>query len=972
MRSWRLYMLVSGVPTLRHRALLAASLGPTTMVVYGREAVVEALVRSRAPVTLLSGDSGVGKSTVLAAAQEAAAADAVAPPPRTIPYSGGALQSAVLQALGDAVAAYVTAQGRAREIAGYIVQIADRLALEGARELSKVIGRELLAVVRGRVGDDVGKAFVEYLEELQSPIDESLLAHLTAAVDPGVVGLVLEFADEVCGHLGGQQIVLALDDGDRLNNEDGRLLVDVAERLPDCLRLHVAFSTRTGTYRQQVERLMTASASIDEQQVLGLGTESVATWLADEGLDPGMAADVARVSGGYALHIGDLIAHLKQGGVIEEAPRNELFARHSSEAWQSLPLEVARHARALCVFGDPLPHDRALTFLGLDAAIWGEIQDRLWRARIFSVEVNGQRWFHEQRRQYLANEVLGADERARASAQAVRALHSMVKDDGMVERLGELATLASAATPLLQADSHLAAAVALEPDELALAASLLELMELATPAVRGDLLLDYARSVFGGQGDLIEALRRLGQRDLVVVVQDESGAAAVAPSWGSELAAFAVAGRAVRELGRLPVIRAASAVFELEVLPRIGPVTGAHYGIGRPSMGRLSEMAAGLRRDASGFIGSFDLGSNLLIRGDYAGRDLYAAITFSSPGERHTARQELSGLSGEVFGQRYEINDLLSHPVGHIPSRRFLEAAGRLIGKTIGPAAFASRFISLDLQTPITPEEVVRRKAAILRVVRKHGSKLERMAAGVDEPIGFAYIAQGRSMWEIEIRGGREGVEELPGQAGLRLDDPYRVFRLSELLALRPGEYITHLSSRSGAVRRDPVVDVLGRLHWNAAQFNRHQGHRSRRSVVLDAEWLQEALTQAARRNLEDARALAAAAPVGETMRPPEPRTTHLLIEMNRPRPDAVPGLDSAAHYFVIPDPNGDDIVSVTLVYRTEERPTRGDTKTLSTWLDRLHLPGQPDSYEHGVSDLAYLLAEMLGHTESEIDLVYP
>jgi hypothetical protein len=647
-------------------------------MIYGREALVEALVRSRAPVTLVSGDSGVGKSTVLAVAQEAAAADAVAPRPRTIPNSGGALQFAILQAMGDAVAAYVTAQGRAREIAGYIIEIADRLALEGARELSKVIGRELLAVVRGRVGDDVGKAFAEYLHELRTPIDESLFARLTAAVDPGVAGLVMEFAGELCGHLGDQQVVLALDDGDRLNDDDGRLLVDVAERLPDCLRLHVAFSTRTGAYRERVERLQTASASIDEQQVLGLNTEDIATWLGNEGLDPGVAADVARVTGGYALHVGDLVAHLKQGGAIEDAPRNELFARHSNEAWQSLPIEVARHARALCVFRDPLPHHRLLAFLSLDATVWGEIQDRLWRARIFSVEVNGQRWFHEQRRQYLVNEVLGADERAQASAQAVQALHTVVRADGMVERLSELATLAAAAIPLLQADDHLAAAVALEPDELALAASLLELIEPTDPAMRGDILVDYARSVVGARGDLIEALRRLGQRKLVVVVQDASGATAAAPTWGSELAANAVAGRAVRELGRLPVARAASAVLDLEVRPRVGAFIAAEYGLGRPSMGKLSDMATGLRRPSPGFIGSFDLGSNLLVRGDYAGRGFYAAITFPSASERDAARQRLDGVSGEVFGQRFEIADLLSHPVDHVPSRRFLDAAGRL------------------------------------------------------------------------------------------------------------------------------------------------------------------------------------------------------------------------------------------------------------------------------------------------------
>src|SRR5215218_1692489 len=53
-----------------------ANYGP--MVIYGREESVAALARSRAPVTLVTGDSGVGKSELLAAAQQAAE-DALAP-----------------------------------------------------------------------------------------------------------------------------------------------------------------------------------------------------------------------------------------------------------------------------------------------------------------------------------------------------------------------------------------------------------------------------------------------------------------------------------------------------------------------------------------------------------------------------------------------------------------------------------------------------------------------------------------------------------------------------------------------------------------------------------------------------------------------------------------------------------------------------------------------------------------------------
>jgi hypothetical protein len=946
------------------------------MAIYGREDSISALTRSRAPVTLVTGDSGVGKSAVLAAAQQASE-DALAPPPLTIPYSGGALQQALLKALGEAVSDYVTAQGRVREVAGHIVAVADRLALEGAQELAKVIGKELLAVVRGRIGDDVGRAFVEYLGELKSTVDERLAARLTAAVDPGVAGLVLDFAAEVGDFVGDQQVVLALDAGERLTEGDVRLLADLADRLPDRLQLRLGFSTHTDRERGQVEFLLGSGDSIAEQHVPGLDVGSIATWLVDAGLDPGAAAEVVRVTGGYALHVGDLIAHLRQGGSIEDAPVNELFARRTNQAWRSLPPEIAKHARALCVFADPLPRERLLSFLGLDSPTWGEVEDRLWRARIFSVEVNGQRWFHEQRRQYLVREVLGDAERADASARAAETLYDLVDQDGAVDRLGELAAVVPAATPLLEGDNQLAAAVALTRDELALAASLIELIEpaSATPAVRGDILLEYAWSVFGATGDLIEAVRRLGQRDLVAV-QEASGVAAAVPYWRSGLVMATVAGRAVRELGRLPVPRAASAVFQLQVQPRLGPFSKAHYGLGSPSMGKLSEMAMELRRPSPPpvVIGRLDPGSNLLLRGNYAGRGLYAAVTFPSASDRDTTRERLHGLSGEVLRQRFEINDVASHPIDPVPSRRFLEAAERLTGKPLG-TSLPSSMISLRLQAPLAPEEAVRRKAAVLHAVRERSSVLERMATQLDEPIGYAYFSDGEGFHEVEVHGGREGVEQMPEPPAGRRDDPYWLFRLVQVLGLQPGERVGHGRMRWGRTpdSNDPVVEVLGRLHWKAAQFNRHQGRR--RAITLDADWLEERLIEAAQRNLEDTQALAAAAPIGDSIHLPEPRTTHLLIELYRPTPRFVAGAYSHATYVHVPNPGGLEQVRVTLVYRIDPLDPNNlgsDLNAVRAWFQQLGLPGELHDYPYGIGDLQHVLAGMLGHTTDELQFLYP
>ena len=199
------------------------------MTTYGREDTARALAHSKAPVVLLTGDSGVGKSVVLQTAQEYATFEGqIAPPPRTVRHSGGVLQVALLEALGDAVATIVERQGSASRVASLLVEAAKRLARDRGQELAKVIGKELLSIVSGRLGPDAGKAFEGYARSSQSAADENLAARLTAAVDPGVAALIVDFANEVCGLFDDGCVALALDAGERFRDEDLRLLTDLS------------------------------------------------------------------------------------------------------------------------------------------------------------------------------------------------------------------------------------------------------------------------------------------------------------------------------------------------------------------------------------------------------------------------------------------------------------------------------------------------------------------------------------------------------------------------------------------------------------------------------------------------------------------------------------------------------------------------------------------------------------------------
>ena len=67
----------------------------------------------------------------------------------------------------------------------HLVDAARRMARESGHALASVVGRELLALVRGRLGPEFGSAIGEYIQQLRESVDENLTARLSAALDPG-------------------------------------------------------------------------------------------------------------------------------------------------------------------------------------------------------------------------------------------------------------------------------------------------------------------------------------------------------------------------------------------------------------------------------------------------------------------------------------------------------------------------------------------------------------------------------------------------------------------------------------------------------------------------------------------------------------------------------------------------------------------------------------------------------------------
>lgn len=849
------------------------------IVLFGRSHVVARLAASGAPLTLLTGDSGIGKSAVLAAAQ-AETRDAIAPAPRSLPSSGGALQRLLLEGVAATLAADAAVRGSGRELAARLAGTAERVVAQGGQGLVRLIGQEVLALVRGQLGENVGEGLIAYAGALKEPADERLAVRLDNAVDRGAAELVLAFAAELLGSLENQSVVLAFDAGERLAPEDVRVLSDIVEGLPEGMRIRIAVSTYAGGRQDIVDELRSVGAAVADIELEGIDEDGIREWLDAEDLTDVDVAQLRRATGGYALYVGDLIAHLKDGGSIEQAPLHDQLARRTEEAWRGLSAEVAGRARRLSVFADPLEGERTASLLGLSASEWAETQERLRRARIFSIEVNGRPWFHEQRRRYLLEQKLTTEERAAACTDGVAVVCAIAQETGRADRLAELADLLPQASVLLEENEQLRAVVALDEPQLALCAAFVELMEPTmgeAPMIDAQALLRHARRVFEISDDLIAALRQIDKGPLVQLMEQQHGAI-VRSQLGDQLVVFAVIGRARRSLARAPIPGAAGSVFATVIRPRVEPFLATGHGIGDTRMAGLGAGSVDLRRrlGALALEDGRDIGPNLLLRGRYGGRPFYAHLSFEEESQREHAYNELHELTTEVLDQPFDVSDLLRHPSQAVPARRFLLAAHRLLGGEL-TLSFDGTAASRKLTEAQPMKERLETRAAVIRLVREHASIIERYAMDIDKPIGFLFHDDGEFSHIAEVIGGREDARPATAPARLSFNEPFWAYLIEELDGLTPHERVAIVKFSKGGADRDsdPAVEALADLAKMAAHFN---GVQQRVRIDLNEPGLAGQIEEALNLRLEDAQALYESSIFGEGIDPPAPAAYEIRL----------------------------------------------------------------------------------------------
>jgi hypothetical protein len=828
----------------------------TRTVIFGRDADADRVGRSQAPVLLVTGDSGIGKTTVL----QMSCAERpgwVSPDPLTFPYSTGALHATFHDSLAQALTKLVEAGVPGESLAERLAEAARRLSNERVGVFARVALAELVAFLRGRFGDELGKATERFARDIWPDDAESLAAKLLGARDPLAAEVLAGFAAAAAEIAGEFEIALSFDAGERLGPEDLRLLRDLAVALPRRVHLRLAYATDHADRSRAVTELK-AHEGIDEVEIGSLASAAAEEWLEHEGVDEGDRARLIEQTAAYPLLLEAAVAHLRAGGTITDIPRHQQLAARTRTSWVALAPGAAAVARSVAVLPDPLREEDMRRIAGVSTVgEWATVIDELCQARIFSVEVNGQPWFHAERRAFVLRECLTDEQRDEAASTAAAVVFDSLKayDFAGIVAYAELVALAS---ELQREQPQLAAVLGLSDEALSVAAALLE---LATEHIiaEADSLFSHALRFIGEIADPAAVLDELQRSSLVAVRTFDNGSLVIVRAAWSPPAGVMIAGRTALRLGKPAVLELAQFAFNTELRTRLGTFVSAEYGIGNPTIAGLARVASGAQLH-SGYVNRRQLGCNLLILGTLLGdAAFYCAARYANERDREEAESALRGFVADTAAGEVRVTTVARHPLEAVPTERFASAFFRATGARRQPH---ERDIQLPPPEGVDDEALAERRVHTARWLRERSSAHERLALELDRGYVLAWNASDDLWDECVIRtDGDDEARHIPAlEASFR--DAYDALRVRQTLRLGSAEQYRTRSTHWGQnPRREPISTEISYRRTQSRTFNNAQ---PKVAVTLDEQSLQPLLETAFRRELEDARAMLQELPLDE------------------------------------------------------------------------------------------------------------
>ena len=798
-----------------------------TGYVYGREAVVRLIVESQATAIVVTGDSGVGKSTVLSGVQRVS--DGLAPPPVRVGAGPGALDRALAAAVTLALAAHVEDVGQISLVRQRMLA-ASRTFERGAKDRVRAgLVDLLLDQVRMRLGDTAAEVVADMRSAWNDSEQDSLQRRLAAFTVTDTSAALAEVASDLA-NVADEDVSLALDDAHLLTDEDLRRLRDLVADPADRVHLRVAYTTVGAGLDEPLVRLAEAGAL--RVVVDGLDEDSVRFWLTREGIPASLTPAVMSATLGYALHVGDAIQLLREfdaaPGTLMGLSQAEVVLRGSERAWSALSDEDRQAVLVLLPFAHRPSALRISELLQVEALRWSVLRQRLRESGVF-VDREDDSWFHELRRQALWQE-LDNDTQVAVATRALQCILSLSRVS--YEEVGVAASLlGSASLDVAVQDSSARVITRLSNNAVAVAAAVMDLAGLAEDEAfvntTGALLRAHER--YAAPADCLAAMRELHESEVVYLASNEH-ASVVAPRW-SLAGAVLIAARTLRQTGRVPFQGVGRLIVEV-LRPRLGSFRIASATVGPFDAAQQSRIAVEMQR--RGPDGEYRFGRapdrSLLLALNLDGTEIASTVAYEDVDARDRAFGRMVDAEERVLGGILKTILCRRHPLPVVPSRRFVLAAESILGERLN-----NRYSS-DLRSERSVSASVdaraEQRAETLEAVRALCSQEELLAYDLLQPTGIAWAAH-----EEEHRGTRSFSSEFATVTGIvgahRMADrerspeerPYDFMYLTQRAGLQPGQRVNHVV-RQGSItpgRSLVFLEQLEALVKEAADYNAQQ-----------------------------------------------------------------------------------------------------------------------------------------------------
>lgn len=838
-------------------------------LVVGRDDLVRKILDSSARLTVLVGDSGVGKSTSLAAVQRLSG---------SVGPEYVRLKDRSHSALRDALISYVE-QATSQCHSDNPIDLASATARTGLRALGKALREHvsnnafsiLVDMAKARYGEQAAAVLPIIRDSLAASKSDRFASRVAALRTADVFTAIGQLCTELVS-ISERSLTICIDDLHLATAEELSQLEALADALPQECRIVCTYTASGSAEESPVRDLM--SPEVNVWPVSGLLPPDIAYLLERRSLPATLAPTVHTATDGYAIHVQaaiDLLVDNPDPGSLRNLSRQDVIRRSTKKALSKLDPGLAIQVRILSSQLYRPSDSNVCRLLGIDAITWDQWRDTLVAFGLFITKPDGP-WFHELRRLAVWDDM---SEGARRQAAVAAVRHVLESTD---IRTGDVLTLSANLDVSRSAFTHeadLSVILNLSRPQLAVATAILELSELAASDpenrfvdVDGAFLHARHMTPEATAEELIAAVQFLESNGLIIYTSNDRAAVA-SPYWTARQGVLCAA-RAHAVFGRLPHPGIASFIFDA-LRVEIGQFRYSSHSLSGESVTSMSKTAQTLgtiQPDGSRHIGRRDRPA-LIIKARLGDLPWSGTVTYDSKDSASSAAQALQGLSRVVGDDLLVVDRVLQHPLPQIPSRRFVNALEMAMDTTLDHSYSQGKLNRVDPDANMSFGQQVEERVALREIIRARSSVSERDAYGIaeDEGIFFrlttvpsddATLAAEATSLIVRVRGaeGAHEIEELDAEGSFR--ERFQFLKLSLLLKLGPHEHITSISSHWGIRQDHHLVDELEHLTTRAHEYNKAQDPSL---LTTNLEELQGMLTSALSLAFEDAQALRSAVP---------------------------------------------------------------------------------------------------------------